>query len=122
MSMYVLFLLARALIVSFAGAKVRRFFNSPNFLPSFFQVFLIIIFKLLIVSNKEMKDFWRILWKASRMGSKLVKQVGVLKPKKAAPFCRSSFYYLLFFCHYTTPWSSIACATFIKPAMLAPFT
>ena len=40
MSMYVLFLLARALIVSFAGAKVRRFFNSANFLELFFQVFL----------------------------------------------------------------------------------
>ena len=40
MSMYVLFLLARALIVSFAGAKVRRFFNSANFLALFFQVFL----------------------------------------------------------------------------------
>ena len=40
MSMYVLFLLARALIVSFAGAKVRRFFNSANFLTTFFEVFL----------------------------------------------------------------------------------
>ena len=40
MSMYVLFLLARALIVSFAGAKVRRFFNSANFLATFFEVFL----------------------------------------------------------------------------------
>ena len=40
MSMYVLFLLARALIVSFAGAKVRRFFNSANFLALFFEVFL----------------------------------------------------------------------------------
>ena len=40
MSMYVLFILARALIVSFAGAKVRRFFNSANFLALFFQVFL----------------------------------------------------------------------------------
>ena len=40
MSMYVLFILARALIVSFAGAKVRRFFNSANFFEVFFQVFL----------------------------------------------------------------------------------
>ena len=40
MSMYVLFLLARALIVSFAGAKVRRFFNSANFSATFFEVFL----------------------------------------------------------------------------------
>ena len=41
MSMYVLFiLLTRALIVSFAGAKVRRFFNSANFLATFFEVFL----------------------------------------------------------------------------------
>ncbi|EHG98635.1 hypothetical protein HMPREF9441_03515 [Paraprevotella clara YIT 11840] len=38
--MYVLFLFARALIVSFAGAKVRRFFNSANFSATFFQVFL----------------------------------------------------------------------------------
>ena len=47
MSMYVLFLLARALIVSFAGAKVRRFFNSANFLATFFEVFLRVAVKWL---------------------------------------------------------------------------
>ena len=51
MSMYVLFILARALIVSFAGAKVRRFFNSANFLALFFEVFLKEIVKWL-----EIKD------------------------------------------------------------------
>ena len=40
MSMYVLFLLARALIVSFAGAKVRRFFYPANFFTTFFESFL----------------------------------------------------------------------------------
>ena len=44
------FLRSWAPIVSFAGAKVRRFFNSPNFLPLFFQFFLIIIFKLLKIN------------------------------------------------------------------------
>ena len=39
MSMYVLFLLARALIVSFAGAKVRRFFKLANFYTIFFEDF-----------------------------------------------------------------------------------
>ena len=51
MSMYVLFLLARALIVSFAGAKVRRFFNSANFLTTFFEVFLREMFKWLEISG-----------------------------------------------------------------------
>ena len=41
------FFFARALIVSFAGAKVRRFFNSANFLTTFFEVFLKEIVKLL---------------------------------------------------------------------------
>ena len=49
MSMYVLFILARALIVSFAGAKVRRFFNSANFLTTFFEVFLRGIVKWLVI-------------------------------------------------------------------------
>ena len=40
MSMYVLFLILRPCFVSFAGAKVRRFFNSANFLATFFEVFL----------------------------------------------------------------------------------
>ena len=52
MSMYVLFfLLARALIVSFAGAKVRRFFNSANFLALFFQVFLRVVVKWLVIKD-----------------------------------------------------------------------
>ena len=51
MSMYVLFLLARALIVSFAGAKVRRFFNSANFLALFFEVFLRRIVKWLEIRS-----------------------------------------------------------------------
>ena len=51
MSMYVLFLLARALIVSFAGAKVRRFFNSANFLTTFFEVFLKDIVKWLEIRS-----------------------------------------------------------------------
>ena len=51
MSMYVLFFLARALIVSFAGAKVRRFFNSANFLALFFEVFLRIIVKWLEING-----------------------------------------------------------------------
>ena len=50
MSMYVLFLLARALIVSFAGAKVRRFFNSANFLATFFEVFLRVMVKWLEIN------------------------------------------------------------------------
>ena len=40
MSMYVLFLCLRPCFVSFAGAKVRRFFKLANFLTSFFEVFL----------------------------------------------------------------------------------
>ncbi|WP_211305897.1 hypothetical protein, partial [Capnocytophaga leadbetteri] len=51
MSMYVLFLLARALIVSFAGAKVRRFFNSANFLATFFEVFLRAVVKWLEIKG-----------------------------------------------------------------------
>ena len=43
------FLLARALIVSFAGAKVRRFFNSANFLTLFFEVFLREMVKWLVI-------------------------------------------------------------------------
>ena len=51
MSMYVLFILARALIVSFAGAKVRRFFNSANFLTTFFEVFLRVVVKWLEIKG-----------------------------------------------------------------------
>ena len=51
MSMYVLFLLCKSLIVSFAGAKVRRFFNSANFLALFFEVFLMGIVKWLEISS-----------------------------------------------------------------------
>ena len=51
MSMYVLFLFARALIVSFAGAKVRRFFNSANFLALFFEVFLREMVKWLVIKG-----------------------------------------------------------------------
>ena len=60
MSMYVLFLLARALIVSFAGAKVRRFFNSANFLATFFQVFLRVVVKWLEIKDLGLKSsgFW----------------------------------------------------------------
>ena len=57
MSMYVLFILARALIVSFAGAKVRRFFNSANFLALFFQVFLRRIVKWLEISSYREEVF-----------------------------------------------------------------
>ena len=51
MSMYVLFLLCKRLIVSFAGAKVRRFFNSANFLALFFEVFLKEIVKWLEINS-----------------------------------------------------------------------
>ena len=59
MSMYVLFLLARALIVSFAGAKVRRFFNSANFLTTFFEVFLRGIVKWLELKGYVSEVFFR---------------------------------------------------------------
>jgi len=58
MSMYVLFILARALIVSFAGAKVRRFFNSANFLTLFFEVFLRVVVKWLEIRGWRKKVFW----------------------------------------------------------------
>ena len=51
MSMYVLFLSLRMCFVSFAGAKVRRFFNSANFLTTFFEVFLRRIVKLLEING-----------------------------------------------------------------------
>ena len=51
MSMYVLFLILRPCLVSFAGAKVRRFFNSANFLTLFFEVFLKEIVKWLEISG-----------------------------------------------------------------------
>ena len=57
MSMYVLFILARALIVSFAGAKVRRFFNSANFLATFFEVFLRKMVKWLEISSYREEVF-----------------------------------------------------------------
>ena len=47
----VVYSFARALIVSFAGAKVRRFFNSANFLALFFQVFLKEIVKWLEIRS-----------------------------------------------------------------------
>jgi len=40
MSMYVLFLVLRPCFVSFAGAKVRRFFYPANFFATFFESFL----------------------------------------------------------------------------------
>ena len=48
MSMYVLFLILRPCFVSFAGAKVRRFFKLANFLTSFFEVFFELFFKWLV--------------------------------------------------------------------------
>ena len=58
MSMYVLFLLCKSLIVSFAGAKVRRFFNSANFLALFFQVFLKEMVKWLEIRSYRKEVFW----------------------------------------------------------------
>lgn len=51
MSMYVLFLLYKRLIVLFAGAKVRRFFNSANFLALFFEFFLKVMVKWLEING-----------------------------------------------------------------------
>ena len=60
MSMYVLFImLTRLIFVSFAGAKVRRFFNSPNFFKTFFEVFLSLFVKRLIFSDVRSEVFLR---------------------------------------------------------------
>ena len=68
MSMYVLFILARALIVSFAGAKVRRFFNSANFLTTFFEVFLRRMVKWLEIRGYGSKVFWGGMGGLRRLG------------------------------------------------------
>ena len=56
MSMYVLFILARALIVSFAGAKVRRFLNPANFLNTFLRK------KLQMIDFDRVIFRWKCLW------------------------------------------------------------
>ena len=74
MSMYVLFLLCKRLIVSFAGAKVRRFFNSANFLTLFFQVFLREMVKWLIIRSQKEEVFLGGMGRLGQVGQ--VRQVG----------------------------------------------
>ena len=58
----------KSLIVPFAGAKVRRFFNSANFLALFFEVFLRRMVKWLEINSYGEEVFLGGMGRLGRLG------------------------------------------------------
>ena len=119
MSMYVLFFLLQERLSS--HLRVQRY-GVFLILQIFWQLFLKFFWgKYLMLWKSEVREREFFLYFLERKIECNYWRLKVAK-KSCSILQKQLLLFIAYFCNYITPWSSIACATFIKPAMLAPFT